>query len=153
MERYLYEAVFTPFEGGYEVEFPELGLFTQGRSLSDAAYMAQDILTMEIADRLEAGENVPAVGAFGAARPEGGAVIGIMALAEPGCCDVATMTVDEAADVLDVSRARIHALIRDGALRATKTGNMRLVDAADVMARFNKPRHPGRPRKTDAIEG
>lgn len=153
MERYLYEAVFTPFEGGYEVEFPELGLFTQGNSLSDAAYMAQDILTMEIADRLEAGEEVPRVGAFGAQRPQGGAVIGIMALAEPGCCNVATMTIDEAADVLDVSRARIHALIKDGVLRAKKTGNMRLVNAEGVMTRFNSPRRPGRPRKTDIHEG
>lgn len=153
MERYLYEAIFTPFEGGYEVEFPELGLFTQGRSLSDAAYMAQDILTMEIADRLEAGDNVPKVGTFGAQRPENGAVMGIMALAEPGCCGIATMTVDEAADALDVSRSRIHALIKDGTLRAEKTGNMRLVNADDVMTRFNSPRQPGRPRKTSILEG
>ncbi|MDO4442308.1 MAG: excisionase family DNA-binding protein [Slackia sp.] len=153
MERYLYEAIFTPFEGGYEVEFPELGLFTQGRDLSDAAYMAQDVLTMEISDRLEAGEDVPTVGSFKAQKPQDGAIMGIMALAQPGCCNVSTMTVDEAADILDVSRARIHALIKDGTLRAEKTGNRRLVNAEDVMARFNSPRHPGRPRKNGVLEG
>ena len=57
------------------------------------------------------------------------------------------MTVQEAADVLDVTCSRIHALIREGILRTEKIGSARLVSAADVKDYFNSPRLAGRPKK------
>ena len=57
------------------------------------------------------------------------------------------MTVAEAADILNVSRARIYALVKEGAIRSEKAGSSRLLNAQDVMDRFNSPRNPGRPPK------
>lgn len=149
MDRYLYEAILTPYGDIYEVYFPELSLYTQGTSLADAAYMAQDLLTMDIAERLEAGEDVPHIGSFGTAGaiPAGSIAMGIMALVEVGCERTETMTVAEAADILNVSRARIYTLVKDGAIRSEKVGSSRLLNAQDVMDRFNSPRNPGRPTK------
>ncbi len=49
MERYFYEAVLTPNElGGYDARFPELDIITQGDDLTDAAFMAQDLLTLVV---------------------------------------------------------------------------------------------------------
>ena len=143
VDRYLYEAILTPYDDMYEVYFPELNLYTQGTSLADAAYMAQDLLTMDIAERLEAGEDVPHIGSLSA----GSIAMGIMALLEAGCERTETMTVAEAADILNVSRARIYALVKEGAIRSEKAGSSRLLNAQDVMDRFNSPRNPGRPPK------
>lgn len=125
VDRYLYEAILTPYDDMYEVYFPELNLYTQGTSLADAAYMAQDLLTMDIAERLEAGEDVPHIGSFGAAGAisAGSIAMGIMALVEAGCERTETMTVAEAADILNVSRARIYALVKEGAIRSEKAGS------------------------------
>lgn len=148
MQRYLYEAILEPNElGGFDARFPELGIVTQGNSLSDAVDMAQDMLGLYVSSELKAGHRLKRVGAFGHPVPAGGRSIGVMAMADAGSSAVETMTVQEAADMLDVSRSRIYALINDGILRSTKAGNMRLVLAKDVMARFNEPRKPGRPRK------
>ena len=41
--KYAYTAVFTPEEGGYNVNFPDLqGCYTCGDDMADAIYMAQD---------------------------------------------------------------------------------------------------------------
>ncbi|AXY25654.1 HicB family protein [Suicoccus acidiformans] len=42
---YLYYAVFSPNDSGYDIEFPDLdGAFTFGDNMSDALYMAKDLL-------------------------------------------------------------------------------------------------------------
>ena len=43
---YLYYAIFSPNEqGGYDIEFPDLdGAFSFGKDMSDALYMAKDLL-------------------------------------------------------------------------------------------------------------
>lgn len=46
--KFLYEAILTPWSGGWEAEFPDLGICTQGDTLFDAAFMAQDLLTLWI---------------------------------------------------------------------------------------------------------
>lgn len=147
MKRYLYEAIFTPYEGGYEVEFPELGIFTQGATLSEAAFMAQDLLGLHISTALECGEDVPEVGQFGLDRPEGGAVMGIMAIVGAGSAELDEMTADEAADILGVSRARVYAMARDGVLESRKIGNALMISTESVKRRFNSPRGAGRPPK------
>lgn len=43
--KHLYYAIFTPDHGGYAVDFPDLeGAFTCGDNMSDALYMASDLL-------------------------------------------------------------------------------------------------------------
>lgn len=82
MERYLYEAIIIPNElGGYDARVPGLGIITQGDDLADAAYMAQDAMSLRISSKLKDGEAVPAVGSFGAQVPQGGTVMGILTFA------------------------------------------------------------------------
>ena len=111
--------------------------------------MAQDALEMKISSLLSEGARVDAIGSFSHDCPEGGTLLGIAVNVDAGSAEVATMTVQEAADVLDVTRSRVYSMIRDGALRAEKVGNQRLVNAADVMERFNNPRSAGRPHNVD----
>ena len=141
MEKYFYEAVMTPNElGGYDVRFPDLGIITQGDDLSDAAFMAQDLLATWVSGELADGSVVATVGPFGRECPDGGTLMGIATFAGPTTTPERTMTVQEAADVLDVSTSRIHAMIREGILRTEKIGAARLVSAEDVMDYFNGPR-------------
>ena len=50
--KYTYTAIFTPEENGqYSVEFPDLqGCYTCGDNVSDAIYMAQDVLNLTLYD-------------------------------------------------------------------------------------------------------
>ena len=50
--KYAYTAVFTPEENGlYSVSFPDLhGCYTSGNDMSDAVYMAQDVLNLTLYD-------------------------------------------------------------------------------------------------------
>ena len=50
--KYAYTAVFTPEENGqYSVNFPDLqGCYTSGDDMSDAVYMAQDVLCLALYD-------------------------------------------------------------------------------------------------------
>ena len=49
--KYTYTAVFTPEDGGYSVDFPDLqGCYTSGDDMSDAVYMAQDALCLSLYD-------------------------------------------------------------------------------------------------------
>lgn len=148
MERYLYEAVLLPNElGGYDARIPEFGLTTQGDDLGDAAFMAQDALALRISGLLKEGVDVAPVGRFDGDCPEDGMLLGLVVLAEAAAILDDAMTVQEAAETLDVSRSRIYAMIADGTLGSRKEGNMRLVSAQDVMKKFNSPRGAGRPRK------
>lgn len=148
MKRYLYEAVFSPNElGGYDVSFPELGIVTMGDDLTDAAWAAQDLLTLHAEGERAMGRDLPESGSFGAAAPDGGAVIGIMAVVGEGGDEADEMTADHAADILGVSRPRVYAMARDGILESRKVGNSLMISAESVRARYSSPREAGRPRK------
>ena len=152
MERYLYQTIITPNDiGGFDARIPEFGLITQGDSLSDAAFMAQDVLTLHISGLLAEGATVKQVGKVDYDCPENGLALALVVLAEAETVLDDTMTVQEAAEVLDVTRSRIYAMIEEGILGSRKEGNMRLVDARDVMDRFNNPRRAGRPSKQVAL--
>ena len=147
MEKYLYEAVIYPVNGKMEASIPELGVITFGDDLADAAFMAQDAMELVISSRLEKGEDVPKVGTFGNDCPEGGTLMGVAVYAEAGSAMMDNMTVQEAADILDVSRSRVYTMVKDGLLSSVKVGNQRLVSSKDVMDRFNNPIESGRPKK------
>jgi excisionase family DNA binding protein len=153
MNRYIYEAIFTPNElSGYDVSLPDFDVMTQGDSLEDAAYMAQDLLSTLISAELSAGAEVNRTGSFGHTVPEDGLAMGILVIAEATTNIDKYMTTQEAADILDVTRPRIYAMIKDGTLRTQKVGNKRLVMVDDVMERFNNPKRPGRPSSQPAWE-
>lgn len=75
----------------------------------------------------------------------------VMVLADGADLSLNEMTADEAADILDVSRSRISAMVRDGIFKARKAGSMLMISTESVKDRFNAPRGAGRPRK-GAIE-
>ncbi len=58
--RYVYPAVFVPEDGLYNVTFPDLpDCYTSGDDLTDAMFMAQDILADVLADKEEQNGFVP----------------------------------------------------------------------------------------------
>lgn len=71
----------------------------------------------------------------------------VMVLADGADLSLNEMT----ADILDASRSRISAMIRDGIFKARKAGNMLMISMESVEGRFNVSRKAGRPIK-GAIE-
>lgn len=152
MKKYFYEAIIEPEETGrFIARVPDLDIVTEGDDLADAAFAAQDAMSLVLTAHLQNGNDVAERGSFGATAPRGGYVIGIAAFADAaGSASESEMTVQEAADVLDVTRARIYALIEDGRIASRKVGSSRMVSCRDVAAVDASPRKPGRPRKTAA---
>ena len=62
MTRYSYPAIFSPAEeGGYTVNFPDLeGCFTEGDTLTEAFYMAEDVLALILYGYETDGRAIPA---------------------------------------------------------------------------------------------
>ena len=59
--KYAYTAVFTPEESGLiSVSFPDLqGCYTSGNDMSDAVYMAQDVLNLTLYDLEQDNQPIP----------------------------------------------------------------------------------------------
>ena len=59
--KYAYAAIFTPEENGlYSVNFPDIpGCYTSGDDMSDAIYMAQDVLNLTLYDLEEDKKPIP----------------------------------------------------------------------------------------------
>ena len=58
--KYVYPAVFTPEDGGYSVNFPDLeGCYTTGDDLRDAIYMAEDVLSFTLFDYEKGNKDIP----------------------------------------------------------------------------------------------
>ena len=55
-----------------------------------------------------------------------------------GCAVDSVMTVHEAAEALGVTRQRVHALLKDGAIIGRKSGGTWLIDRASVERRQAK---------------
>ena len=59
--KYTYTAIFTPEKNGlYSVTFPDLrGCYTSGNDMSDAIYMAQDVLCLTLFDMEQDKKTIP----------------------------------------------------------------------------------------------
>jgi len=148
--KYVYEAIIEPSGKWLEATFPDFGIITQGEGMQDAAFMAQDLLENRIVMALKKGEELPTP-TFGNECSDKGYRMGIVVECDEDTPEDETMSVNEAADLLDVTPARIRAMIRDGILSSRKVGMVHMVDAQSVMRRFNEPMHAGRPRKEAAM--
>ena len=63
MAKYCFPAVFTPEDGGYSVDFPDLeGCYTCGDSLPEALEMAKDVLSMMLTQMEDERKLIPAPG-------------------------------------------------------------------------------------------
>ena len=59
-KKYAYPAIFEKEETGYYVNFPDIDpCYTEGSTLEEAVFMAQDVLESRIAVALEDGEKLP----------------------------------------------------------------------------------------------
>lgn len=147
--KYIYEAIVIPEGSGYEARFPDLGIVTQGNDMQDVAFMAQDLLENYIVISLQKGVELPEP-SFEHECNGDEYRMAIVVECSKDTPQVETMTVNEAADVLDVTPTRIRAMIRDGILKSKKVGLIHMVDAQSVMDRFNQPVHAGRPKQEKA---
>ena len=57
------------------------------------------------------------------------------------------ISVTDAAEILGLTRRRVHDIIKDGRLKPTRVGSVYLLLRADVVAFGKAPRSPGRPKK------
>ena len=112
--------------------------------------MAQDLLENYIVIALQKGRELP-VGTFGHDCSAEAYRMGIVVECDENTLQDETMTVNEAADILDVTPARVRAMIRDGILKSRKVGMIHMVDAQSVMDRYNEPVRPGRPKREAAV--
>ena len=144
--KYVYEAIVEQRGRFLEVRFPDLDIITQGVDLQDAALMAQDALENRIVTALQRGEALPAP-SFGNSCGADGYRMAVVVDCDADTPQEETMSVSEAADLLDVSEARVRAMIREGILQSRKVGLVHQVDARSVMRRFSEPVHAGRPKR------
>lgn len=144
--KYVYEAIIEPSGERLEARFPDLGIVTQGEDMQDVAFMAQDLLENHIVMALQKGRELPAP-TFGNECGENGYRMGIVVDCDADTPQDETMSVNEAADILDVTPTRIRAMINSGILKSQKVGMVHMVDAQSVMDRFNEPAHAGRPKR------
>ncbi len=144
--KYVYEAIIEPSGEQLEARFPDLGIVTQGEDMQDVAFMAQDLLENHIVMALQKGRELPAP-TFGNECGENGYRMGIVVDCDADTPQDETMSVNEAADILDVTPTRIRAMINSGILKSQKVGMVHMVDAQSVMDRFNEPAHAGRPKR------
>ncbi len=142
----MYEAVLTPYDGGYEVEIPDLDIATSGVDIEDAARMAYDAMVNTAVAMLSAGKELPRA-SRGNPCPPGGVVLTLCAEIDPDEPEDPFMDVAEAASVLGVTTVRVCAMLRDGVLAGEKENGRWKVRAQSVRDRVNNPRKGGRPSK------
>lgn len=147
--KFIYEAIIEPCGEYFEARFPDLGLITQGDDLKDAVFMAQDLLENHIVLALAGEKELPSP-TFGNTCVGNGYRAEIVVSCDKDTPQDETMSVNEAADILDVTPARIRAMIRDGILTSKVVGRVHMVDAQSVIDRFNEPVRAGRPKREKA---
>lgn len=145
-----YEAIITPDEQGYSVEFPDIeGCVTQGNDLQDAYLMAYDALGLAVQEIIEAGDFLPDP-AHGHSVPTEGTKAVFLINTDNLDFTEQYVTVREACDMLGVSSQRVQALIRSGDIISTKKGTCRLVDQQSIIDYRNRRTRAGRPKKVQA---
>ena len=142
-----YEALISPYEDGYEVEFPDIpGCTTQGEDLQDAFVMAYDALGLTLHVLSEEGGKMPDP-KYGRVPLEGEMVVVIVVDLDRLDFAEKYVTVKVAQDMLGgVSSQRIQALIRSGDLISEKVGTGRFIDQQSVVDYRKRRKGVGRPK-------
>ena len=143
--RYTYPACFEPNElGGYSVTFPDLpDCYTDGDDLDDAANMAAEAMELVIESYIDNGRELPSP-TFDVALPKACLLVAVSADVN---ADDKLVSAREAAQMLEVSDARVRQLIGNGSLVSKKQGRDNYVYLWSVRNRLATPRAAGRPRK------
>lgn len=131
-------------EGGYAVEPCGLDGATEGETFEEAVEMAVDWLRVHALSALECGMEF-ANGGLCHAPSHGGTVVTVATNVE--LSDIPAVTASEAAELLDVSTARVAQLCRDGSLNSWKIGSTRMVSRDSIEYRLAAKPEAGRPCK------
>jgi len=79
MAKYCFPAVFTPEDGGYSVDFPDLeNCYTCGDSLPDAMAMASDVLALTLTVLEDEKKSIPAPGDVASTPHEPGEFVSLV---------------------------------------------------------------------------
>jgi len=81
MAKYVYPSIFEPNElDGYCVFFPDLeNVFTEGKDISEAIYMAEDALCLMLYDMEKTGAVIPKASAPGDIKTKSGNIVNLVA--------------------------------------------------------------------------
>lgn len=137
MQRFIYEAIFSPAEeGGFDVSVPDLpGCFTYGENLQDATEMAVDSMKTYLADIMQDGEAIPKA-TYGHSENDCMTIAVSFEVDASYVVDGDVVSAAEAAKELGVSRSRVSHMIRDGVLDAYREGRSTFVTKESIERRL-----------------
>lgn len=145
MEKFIYQIVLTPEEGGgYSVEVPDLpGCFTYGETVEDAAAMAADAAKTYVASLMEHGETVPSPTVR---EVEGAALMVFFEVDSSYIVSGETVSAAEASRMLGVSAGRVTHMLDSGILQGYRRGRRTYVTVESIERRMESNPGSGRPR-------
>lgn len=146
--RYVFKVLVYPSDDKFEAQIPLLDARTFGDDMTEAIYMAQDLMETIVSYHVEEGIEVPQEELADGIRcemPDGGCMV--VLFTDGMVPEVEDMTVQDAADILGVSASRVYAMCRDGVLESHKLGSSVMVYTDSVRKRQNADVRSGRPKK------
>lgn len=136
------ECVLTRDGDSWVAEFPQFGgVATHGKTRAEALRAAREVLALEAVDLMDEGEPAP--------RTAHVAEVHIVSVdvsdeeAEAAHC----ITLTQAASELGLSKSRVTAFVKSGALDVRLVANKRMVTIESVNRLLASDRRPGRPKQ------
>lgn len=131
------ECVLTRDGDSWVAEFPQFGgVATSGKTRTDALKAAREVLTLEAVDLMTDGTSAP--------RQAHVAEVHVVSDDDAEAARCVTLT--GAAERIGVSRPRVTALVKSGALDVRLVNGKRMVTIESVNRLLASDRKPGRPR-------
>ncbi len=138
--RYTYDCVIIREDDGWVVNFPQIPeAYTDGDTREEAMRNAVEVLTLSVGSRELDGKAMPEY------KRSAEVVSVTVEITDEIKDELGYMTVAMAADDLNVTPSRVHALIRSGKLDAKWFDGVRKVSIDSVNAYRMTPRKAGRP--------
>ena len=142
--RYIYEFEFVLDDDGYFVYLFDFDRATQGDDMTDAVYMASDLLRFMIEEYILKGEALPSA-SFDHEPQRGGRIIAVSVDVDLKASE-GLVTAKEAAQILGVSQARVSHMLRDGLLHGYRERGNTFITIESINACKENPRKAGRPK-------
>jgi excisionase family DNA binding protein len=148
--KFIYEAIIEPDQCGYYASIPELeAAYTDGSTLEEVAYMVVEMLELVLTSYLDDGLEIPEP-IFNHEHQEGDILMLVpIELDDKKMAAMKYISLEDAAEDLDVSKSRVCNLIKAGKLKTIGEGTSRRVSLESINAYEASKRKAGRPRKSD----
>lgn len=129
---YTYDAVVIKDGDGYSVSFPQFpDAFTFGETREEAALRAAEVLQLILAEHIEDGIELPQQERVAEVFSVG------VSITSDDIDQSKCMTINQAAEALDLTPGRVSQLASNGKLQAVTFGKKRMVTIASVNERLN----------------